>query len=109
MLPACSAHYATLHPAPDLEEAWRSRTRRRGSRRCSRLLYGWFRETADLWSKVLSDRVALPELDRFLDSGIDDMQRELVDALAEPRRGRRPAASNESCSGSPWTSGPGSG
>ena len=53
------------------------------------LLYGWYRETADMWSKVLSDRVALPELDRFLDGGIDDMQRHLVDALAEPSGGSK--------------------
>ena len=89
MLPACSAHYATLHPAPDLEEALAVEDPQARVSAVLTLLYAWFRETADMWSKVLSDRVALPELDRFLDGGIDDMQRQLVDALAEPRGGSK--------------------
>ena len=46
------------------------------------LLYAWYRETEPLWSKVFADRVALPEVDRFLSTGVDRMQDELAAGLA---------------------------
>jgi AcrR family transcriptional regulator len=82
LLPACSAHYATLHPVPDLADALAVEDDQERVAAALTLWYAWYRETADLWRKVLSDRVALPELDRFLETGIDQLQRELVDSLA---------------------------
>ncbi|MET0838372.1 MAG: TetR/AcrR family transcriptional regulator [Marmoricola sp.] len=84
LLPACSAHYATLHPAPDFASALAVEDDQ--DRICAALTlwYGWYRETADMWTKVLSDRVALPELDEFLSNGIDQLQRDLAEALATP-------------------------
>jgi AcrR family transcriptional regulator len=83
LLPACAGHFMSLHPAPDLERALTVEDPQERVSAVLTLWYGWFRETADLWSKVFSDRVALPELDRFLTSGIDQRQRDLVDALAK--------------------------
>ena len=82
LLPACSAHYETLHPAPDLEGALAIEDDHERAVAALTLWYGWYAETADLWTKVLSDRIALPELDRFLAGGIDQWQRDLADALA---------------------------
>ena len=93
LLPACAGHFQSLHPTPDLEGALAVEDPQERVSAALTLWYGWFRETAELWSKVLSDRVALPELDRFLDSGIDQWQRDLVVALAEPSGG--PKAGHE--------------
>jgi AcrR family transcriptional regulator len=82
LLPACSAHYASQHPAPDLEPALALPDPVERATAALTLWYGWYRETQGLWTKVFSDRVALPELDRFLGEGIDRWQRELADALA---------------------------
>ncbi len=96
MLPACSAHYEQLHPAPDFEVALQLDDVAERIGAVLALLYGWYDETEPLFSKAFSDRVSVPELDRLLTDGIDQLQEGLADALAtatfgdgQPGRRRR--------------------
>lgn len=82
LLPACAAHYEIVHPTPDFGPALALDSGDRVAAVLA-LLYRWYRETAPMWAKVLSDRHALPELDDFLGAGIDRMQADLVAALAD--------------------------
>ena len=81
LLPACQAHYESRHPRPDFDGsvAVADPTRRVGT--CLELLYGWYRETEPMFSKAFSDRLTVPELDRLLAGGVEQMQRDLVDRL----------------------------
>jgi AcrR family transcriptional regulator len=95
LLPACTAHYDSLHPFPDLGTARALADPAERVTETLALLYGWYRETGAMWCKVLSDRASVPELDAFLGTGIDAMQDELADGLAKSlgrgagARGRR--------------------
>ena len=91
LLPACAAHYDSLHPMPDLGSALAQADPGERVRGVLALLYGWYRETATMYGKLFSDRASVPELDRFLEQNIDRMQAELADDLAGAFgvRGRR--------------------
>jgi AcrR family transcriptional regulator len=93
LLPACSAHYATLHPLPDFGPPLALDDPTRRVEAVLALLYGWYRETEPVFGKAFSDRHAVPELDRFLTGNIDRVQSKLADDLSgasHPVRG--PAA-----------------
>jgi AcrR family transcriptional regulator len=81
LLPACSAHYAALHPLPDLGVLACSDPDER-VRATLAALYGWYRETEPMFGKLFSDRASVPELDRFMEQDIDRLQAELADDLA---------------------------
>ncbi|HEX8649072.1 MAG TPA: TetR/AcrR family transcriptional regulator [Thermoleophilaceae bacterium] len=91
LIPACSAHYMTLHPPPDLDGALAQEDPAARARTALARLYGWYRETEPMFGKLFSDRAAVPELDRFLEQDIDRMQAELAEGLAAgfAVRGRR--------------------
>jgi AcrR family transcriptional regulator len=91
LLPACSAHYATLHPPPDLSGLLRLEDPDERVRTALARLYGWYRETEPMLGKLFSDRESVPELDRFMEQGRDRTQAELAGALAAgfAARGRR--------------------
>ena len=91
LIPACSAHYATLHPLPDLDSALAQDDPGERVRAALARLYGWYRETEPMFGKLFSDRASVPELDRFLEQNIDRTQAELADGLAAAfgARGRR--------------------
>ena len=91
LIPACSSHYATLHPLPDLTGALALDDPGERVHVAVAGLYGWYRETEPMFGKLFSDRASVPELDRFLEENIDRTQAELADALAAAfgARGRR--------------------
>ena len=91
LLPACSAHYAALHPLPDLGSVLALDDPGERVRAALARLYGWYRETEPMFGKLFSDRASVPELDRFMEQNIDRMQAELADGLAAgfAARGRR--------------------
>ena len=91
LLPACSAHYATLHPLPDLEGVFALEDPGERVRAVLSQLYGWYRETEPMFGKLFSDRASVPELDRFMEQDVDRVQAELADGLAAAfaARGRR--------------------
>jgi AcrR family transcriptional regulator len=94
LLPACSAHYASQHPSPAFDDAFAIDDPEDRVTEVLARLYGWYGETHDMWSKVLSDRAAVPELDTFLRGEVDQMQHDLATALADslPRSGPTEAA-----------------
>lgn len=83
LLPACQAHYESLHPRPDFQAALDRPDPEDQVRGSLELLYAWYREVEPMFSKAFSDRLTVPELDRLLADGIELMQVELVDRLAE--------------------------
>jgi AcrR family transcriptional regulator len=91
LLPAGAAHYAALHPPPDLGSALALGEPGERVRAVLALLYGWYRETEPMFGKLFSDRASVPELDRYMEQNIDRTQAELAQALAAAFtvRGRR--------------------
>jgi len=90
---ACSAHWRSLHPAPD-PSAWA--TIAEPHERVLivlRDLYGWYRETEPMTANVLRDMESLPALRRVIDEGLGRYLDAVRSLLAEPfrARGRRRA------------------
>jgi AcrR family transcriptional regulator len=81
LIPACAAHYATVHPLPDFSDVLALDDPAERVRGALAGLYRWYRETEPMFGKLFSDRVSVPELDRFLSENIDRSQAELADAL----------------------------
>jgi AcrR family transcriptional regulator len=91
LLPACSAHYATLHPPPDFDAVFALEDPAERARAALARLYAWYRETEPMFGKLFSDRASVPELDRFMEQDVDRMPAELADGLAAgfAARGKR--------------------
>jgi AcrR family transcriptional regulator len=91
LLPACAAHYDRLHPVPDLGSVLALDHLDERVRGALARLYAWYRETEPMYGKLFSDRISVPELDRFLEQNFDRVQAELADDLAAGfgLRGRR--------------------
>jgi len=83
LLPACSAHYAQLHPTPDLEPILAIEEPGRRVREALAAMYAWYRETRHMLEKLFSDRTSVPELDEFMKGDIDVAPAALADALGE--------------------------
>jgi AcrR family transcriptional regulator len=92
LLQACSAHYETLHPFPDLEAAMAAPDPAERVRITLGLLYGWYRETEPMFGKLFHDRSSVPELEQLMQGGIDHFQGELAGALTSGFKGRGPRA-----------------
>src|SRR3954447_15802815 len=97
LLPACSAHYATLHPPPELDGALALEEPDQRVREALTRLYRWYREVEPMFGKLFSDRASVPELDQFLKQDFDRMPAGLADALtggfaARGRKAQRVAA-----------------
>jgi AcrR family transcriptional regulator len=88
LLPACAAHYATLHPLPEFDSLLQ---RGEPVRSVLAALYGWYRETEPMFGKLFSDRASVPELDAFLAQDIDRVHAHLADGLAARSAGRHKA------------------
>ncbi len=82
LLPACSAHWLTEHPMPDLEQAFALEDPAERLRAVLHALYGWYREAAPMQRRVYGERAAVPELDDWLERSADRMRRELATGLA---------------------------
>lgn len=83
LLPACAAHYETVHPRPDLADELAVADDADRVTAVLARLYAWHRETQPLFGKVYSDRLAVPEVDRFLTENVDTQQDELAARLAD--------------------------
>lgn len=82
LLPACNAHYASLHPFPDLGPALALEDPRKRVRAALAANYGWYRETQQLQRHIHSDRSTVPELDAFMAATVDPPRLELAAELA---------------------------
>jgi AcrR family transcriptional regulator len=85
LLGACSAHWRSLHPAPD-PAAWLTiegpgERLRRGLRE----LYAWYRETEPMTANILRDVETIPALRPIIDRGLgrylEDVRGILADAF----------------------------
>jgi AcrR family transcriptional regulator len=82
LLPACTAHWLTEHPLPDLSPAFALDDPAERLRTALTALYGWYRETAPMQRRVFGERATLPELDAFVAQSSDPMLAELAAGLS---------------------------
>src|SRR3712207_3514096 len=82
LLPACTAHWLTEHPQPDLEPALGLANAAERLRAVLTALYGWYRETAPMQQRVFGERTTVPELDAWLAESTDPVLADLAAQLA---------------------------
>ncbi len=82
LLPACTDHWLTEHPMPDLAPAFALEDPEARLRTALTALYGWYRETEAMQRRVLGERAAVPELDAWLGRSADPALAELTTALS---------------------------
>ena len=82
LLPACTAHWLSQHPQPDLTEAFAHADPAQRLRTALVALYGWYRETAQMQRRVFGERTTVPELDAWVAQSADPMMAELAAGLA---------------------------
>lgn len=88
LLAACSAHWRTLHPAPD-PAPWRAVADRSARLRLAlRELYAWYRETEPMTANVLRDAETIPALHTIVDEGLGRYLAEVRTLLGELFRAR---------------------
>ena len=88
LLTACSAHWRSLHPTPDLA-AWRAVEDPGARLRLGlRELYGWYRETEPMTANVLRDAQVMPALRAILEGGLLRYLDQAGKVLTEPLRAR---------------------
>ena len=85
LLPACSSVYETFHPLPDVARTFAIDDPYERARETLAALYAYFRGTAGLYSRVLPDRVTVPELDAFMTANFDTILDEVASALSRDR------------------------
>ena len=83
LLPACTAHYLSAHPRPDLAPALALEDPAARLEAALTALYGWFREAAPMQRRVHGERATVPELDAWLARSHDVMIAELVAGLSD--------------------------
>jgi len=90
LLPACSAHYMSHHPLPDLGGLSLEDPRER-VQAVLRDMYGWYRDTKPMMGKLQGDRSSVPALDDFMRENSDRSTAGLAAALTAgfDARGRR--------------------
>jgi AcrR family transcriptional regulator len=83
LLPACSAHYLTEHPRPDLAPALALEDPAARLQAALTALYGWYREAAPMQRRVQGERATVPELDAWMARSTDVAMAELATALSD--------------------------
>src|SRR5688500_9265103 len=81
LLPACSAHFMSLHPQPDLSSALALVDPRERVRAVLRAFYPWYRETERMQLRVHGERATVPELEAWMARSADVALAELASAL----------------------------
>ena len=88
LLPACTAHWLSEHPRPDLEHVFAIEDPVERLRAALTALYGWYREAAPMQRRVLGERASVPELDAWLarsgDLALAEMAAKLSPGLNRP-------------------------
>jgi AcrR family transcriptional regulator len=83
LLPACTAHWMTERPMPDLEPALGIDDPVDRLRAALTLLYGWYRDNAPMMRAVFGERASIPELDAWMTASTDPVVAELTARLSE--------------------------
>jgi AcrR family transcriptional regulator len=82
LLPACTAHWMSEQPPPDLEHALALGEPEERLRTALTALYGWYRETAPMQQRVFGERGTIPELDAWMSQSADRTLAELAARLS---------------------------
>lgn len=82
LLPACSGHWLTQHPMPDLQDQLALADPDARLRAVLTAFYGWYREAAPMLRRTHGERATVPELDRWMAQSADVAMTGLADALA---------------------------
>ncbi|HEY4778882.1 MAG TPA: TetR/AcrR family transcriptional regulator [Solirubrobacterales bacterium] len=82
LLPACTAHWLSENPLPDLGPALALDDPVERLRTALALFYGWYRETATMQQRLLSERTPVSVLDAWLAQSMDPMLDELAAGLS---------------------------
>ncbi|HEU4975545.1 MAG TPA: TetR/AcrR family transcriptional regulator [Baekduia sp.] len=82
LLPACTGHWLTEHPLPDLGPAFALEDPADRLRAALAAFYGWYRESATMQRRTWGERATVPELDAFMAQSIDPMLAELAGGLS---------------------------
>jgi AcrR family transcriptional regulator len=82
LLPACTAHWLSEHPRPDVESALVLEDPAERLRTVLSSLYGWYRETATMQRQVFGERSTVPELDAWMARSSDPVLADLASSLA---------------------------
>lgn len=80
---ACSEHWRSGHPLPDLTPAFQSADPADRLGAVLRLMYQWYRTNQAMAGNVQRDRLSLPALDSVLREGADAQATLLASTLAE--------------------------
>ena len=83
LLGACSAHWRSLHPAPDRSAWLRVEGPGERLRHGLRELYAWYRETEPMTANVLRDVEMIPALRPIIDRGLGRYLEEVRGTLAD--------------------------
>ncbi len=86
LLPACTAHWLTQHPFPDLEPAFALEDPAERVQGVLNALYGWYRETAPMQARAYGERATVPELDAWMARSTDVLLADLAARLDWPGR-----------------------
>jgi AcrR family transcriptional regulator len=82
LLPACTAHWLGRHPLPDLGPAFALHDPSERLQAALALFYAWYRETATMQQRLLSERTPISVLDAWLEQSMDPVFAELTGGLA---------------------------
>jgi AcrR family transcriptional regulator len=82
LLPACTEHWLAEHPRPDLGPAFAIEDPVERLRAALAALYGWYRETEPMQTRVFGERSTVPELDVWMTQSVDAVIAELSDDLS---------------------------
>lgn len=82
LLPACTAHWLGQHPLPDLGPAFALEDPGERLQTALALFYAWYRETATMQQRLLSERTPVSVLDAWLEQSMDPVFAELAAGLA---------------------------
>jgi AcrR family transcriptional regulator len=83
LLPACSEHWMTERPMPDLTPAFALEDPTERLCTALKLLYGWYRENAAMLRAIFGERAAVPELDAWMAQSADALIAALAARLSE--------------------------
>jgi AcrR family transcriptional regulator len=83
LLPACTAHWMSERPMPDLSPALALDDPAERLHSSLRLLYGWYGDNAPMMRAVFGERASVPELDAWMTASADPVVAELATRLSE--------------------------
>lgn len=82
LLPACTAHWLGENPLPDLGPVFAIESPVERLRAALALFYRWYRKTAVMQQRLLSERTPVSVLDKWLKQSMDPVFAEITAGLA---------------------------